>query len=104
MTRQKIQDQMLTAGMGGVLPEQEDLSKIRRVLDVGCGTGCWLIEMAKAYPNLSLLIGVDVSKRMIEYAHAQAEAEGVSDRVSFHVMDALLVLEFPDQYFDLVNQ
>ncbi|HLZ62105.1 MAG TPA: class I SAM-dependent methyltransferase [Ktedonosporobacter sp.] len=104
MTRLRIQDQMLTTAMGGVLPEQADPPLFRRVLDVGCGTGGWLIEVAKAYPNISLLIGVDASRKMVDYARSQAEALGVSDRVEFHVMDALLILAFPDNYFDLVNQ
>ena len=104
LTRLRIQDQLVTAGMGGVLPEQEDLSRFRCVLDVGCGTGNWLITLAQQAPTSSLLIGVDVSRRMIEYARDQAQAAGVADRVEFHVMDALRMLEFPRNYFDLINQ
>jgi ubiquinone/menaquinone biosynthesis C-methylase UbiE len=104
MTRLQIQDQMLTAGMGGVLPEQPDPTIFHRVLDVGCGTGDWLIEAAKTYPSMSLLIGVDVSAKMLAYARAQAEEQQVSDRVEFAAMDALRMLEFADEFFDLVNQ
>jgi ubiquinone/menaquinone biosynthesis C-methylase UbiE len=104
LTRLQIQDQMITAGMGGALPEQPDPAIFQRVLDVGCATGGWLIEAAKTYPAMSLLVGADVSSRMIEYARAQAEAQQVSDRVQFRAMDALLMLEFPVGYFDLVNQ
>src|SRR5579883_1724521 len=102
--RVSIQDQMLTRAMGGVLPEQPDPSIFRRILDVGCGTGGWLIEVAQASPGASLLVGVDTSGTILEYARAQAEEQGVADRVEFHVMDALRMLEFPDGYFDLVNQ
>ena len=42
-----IQDQLLTRAMGGVLPEQQDPNIFSRVLDVGCGTGSWLIEAAQ---------------------------------------------------------
>lgn len=104
LTRLHIQDQMITQGMGGVLPEQPDPAIFQRVLDVGCGTGGWLIETAKIYPAISLLVGVDVSSRMLEYARAQAEAQQVSDRVQFRAMDALRMLEFPPDFFDLVNQ
>ncbi len=104
LTRLQIQDQMLTAGMGGVLPEQPDPTRFQRVLDVGCGTGGWLIEAAKTYPAMSLLVGADVSSRMVEYARTQAEAQQVSDRVQFATMDALRMLEFPTDNFDLVNQ
>lgn len=104
LIRLNVQDQMLTASMGGVLPEQPDPTIFKRVLDVGCGTGSWLIEAAKTYPEMSLLVGVDVSRSMIEYAKAQAEAQGICDRVEFHTMDALRHLAFPDGHFHLVNQ
>jgi ubiquinone/menaquinone biosynthesis C-methylase UbiE len=102
--RVAVQDQMLTRSMGGVLPEQPDPSIFRRILDVGCGTGGWLIEVAQTYPGASRLVGVDTSGTILEYARAQAEEQGVADRVEFHVMDALRMLEFPAESFDLVNQ
>jgi len=103
MTRVHIQDQMLTMRMGGVLPEQPDPTLFERVLDVGCGTGDWLIEAAKIYPTMSELIGVDISGKMLDYARSQAKAQQVSNRVRFAVMDALRLLEFPDAFFHLVN-
>ena len=104
LARLQVLDQMTTASMGGVLAEQPDPTIFERVLDVGCGTGGWLIEAAKTYPTMKLLVGVDISGKMIEYARRQAAAQQVSDRVEFHVMDALRMLDFPDRYFDLVNQ
>jgi ubiquinone/menaquinone biosynthesis C-methylase UbiE len=104
LTRLRLQDQQVTADMGGVLPEQADPASFQRVLDVGCGTGDWLIQAAKTYPSMSLLVGVDISSKIVEYAQAQAEAQGVSDQVQFRAMDALRMLEFPTDFFDLVNQ
>jgi len=49
-------------------------------------------------------MGVDVSSRMVEYARTQAATQGVSDRVQFGTMDALRMLEFPTDHFNLVNQ
>lgn len=103
-TRVALQDQMITVSMGGVLPEQPDPTIFHHVLDVGCGSGGWLIEMARVYPTAKLLAGVDISSRMVEYARAQAEEQQVSSRVEFHTMDALRMLEFPVGFFDLVNQ
>src|SRR5215469_2794042 len=104
LSRLQTQDQMVTTSMGGVLPEQPNPAIFQRVLDVGCGTGGWLIEAARTYATMSLLVGVDVSGKMVEYARAQAAAQQVSDRVQFATMDALRMLEFPTDYFDLVNQ
>jgi ubiquinone/menaquinone biosynthesis C-methylase UbiE len=89
--------------MGGVLTEQPDPTIFSRVLDVGCGTGGWLLDMARTYPDLTLLVGVDVSSSMLQFAREQARAEHLEDRIEFQVMDALRMLEFPDNYFDLVN-
>lgn len=102
--RLALQDQMTTAAMGGVLTEHPGPRGIQRVLDVGCGTGGWLIDVAKAYPTIALLIGVDINSKMVEHSRAQAVAQHVDDRVEFHVMDALRILEFPNAFFDLVNQ
>jgi len=102
LRRLTIQDQLITDAMGGVLPEQSDPTIFHRVLDVGCGTGGWIIEAAKTYPEMKL-IGVDISKTHVEYARVQAAAQQVADRVEFHVMDALLILELPPASFDLVN-
>lgn len=104
LARLQIQDQVVTAGMGGVLPEQQDPASFQQILDVGCGTGGWLIELARQYPMISLLVGVDVNRQTIEHARMQAEAQQVSDRVQFREMDVLGKLDFPTDYFALVNQ
>ncbi len=103
LDRVRIQGEMVTAGMGGPLPEQSNPAALQRVLDVGCGAGDWLIELANTYPSMTRLVGVDVSAKMIAYARAQVAAHQCSERVEFHVMDALRVLEFPPGTFDLVN-
>lgn len=58
-----------------------------RIADIGCGSGWALISLAKAYPNLEAE-GIDIDKDAIETATANAEAEGVADRVRFEVRDA----------------
>lgn len=102
LDRVRIQGELVTAGMSGPLPEQSDPAAFRRVLDVGCGAGDWLLELAAAYPAMTL-IGVDVSAKMINYARAQAAAHQHGKRVEFQVMDALRMLEFAPRTFDLVN-
>lgn len=56
MARLMRQDQLMTAGMGGIFPEQIDLSGVQRVLDLACGPGGWpplkngAISTTKAWP------------------------------------------------------
>jgi ubiquinone/menaquinone biosynthesis C-methylase UbiE len=90
--------------MGGVLPEIANPVTLQRVLDVGCGTGGWLMETARTYPTIAKLVGADISSDMLAYARAKAESLGLSERVRFQAMDALRILEFPDASFDLINQ
>jgi ubiquinone/menaquinone biosynthesis C-methylase UbiE len=107
LNRLVVQDRMFTTVMGGVLPEQEDPSQFRRVLDIGCGPGGWLLETAQQYPQIQKLYGIDISSTMIRYARELAEKQsmptGPKERVEFLTMDALMVLEFPEDFFDLVN-
>lgn len=101
--RLQLQDHLMTAVLGGPLPEQLEPTRFSRVLDVACGTGGWLIELAKSFPDTTQLIGVDISKRMVEIASATAKEQQIQDRVSFRVMDALSLVGFPDNSFDLTN-
>jgi ubiquinone/menaquinone biosynthesis C-methylase UbiE len=103
LLRLRVQEEMITVSMGGAIPDQPDARSFRRVLDVGCGPGGWLREVARTYPEITQLFGVDISGIMIGFARQQAEAEGLSGRLEYHVMDALRRLEFPQYYFDLVN-
>ena len=102
LLRLALQSHMITTAMGGVLSEQQNPSSFRRVLEVGCGTGGWMLEAAQTYPEMSL-VGIDINPLMVEYSHTQAKELGLESRVEFQIMDALKKLEFPDNTFDLVN-
>ncbi len=95
------QDRLFTLAMGGLLPEQADPSAIAQVLDIACGPGSWVIEMAYAYPHMHLT-GIDLSATMINYARAVAQTTW-RDNVTFRVIDACQPLDFADACFDLVN-
>lgn len=104
LTRLSLQDLLFTRGMGGVLAEQKHPETFARVLDVACGSGNWLIEVAHTYPMIPQLVGVDLNNQCVEYARAQVTEHQLDKRVEFHTMDALRMLEFPDKWFDLINQ
>jgi ubiquinone/menaquinone biosynthesis C-methylase UbiE len=104
IARLEIQERMLNTAMGGPLPELADHAGLRRVLDVGCGTGGWLMETARTYPTIEKLVGADISRKMLTHASAQAKDGQLDQRVQFQIMDALRILDFPTSFFDLVNQ
>ncbi len=102
LQRLMIQDRMMTTLQDGFLPEQTDLTNIHHILDVACGPGLWLLDATPTYPDM-LFTGIDISQQMVTYARTLAEQQQLSQRVEFYVMDALRMLEFLDQTFDLVN-
>ena len=101
MVRLIEQDRAVTEAMGGLLPENPDFAGITQVLDIACGPGGWVQEVAFAHPDIEV-IGCDISKTMIEYARQMAQVQGLSN-AQFEVMDATKPLAFPDNSFDLVN-
>ncbi len=58
-----------------------------RVLDIGCGIGWSSVSIAQAYPGVTV-DGVDLDRGSIEAAQRVAEAEEVTDRVTFELRDA----------------
>lgn len=101
MARLMHQDSLTTQGMGGVFPEYSDFSSIHRVLDIACGPGSWVLDVAFEHPEIHV-VGIDISRIMIEYAKTRALTLGL-ENAEFRVMDALKPLDFPDATFDLVN-
>jgi ubiquinone/menaquinone biosynthesis C-methylase UbiE len=103
MARIMHQDHMVTRCMGGLFPEQEraTISAMRSILDIACGPGAWVMEVAFEYPKIEV-VGIDISHKMTEYARAQAFSQGL-DNATFREMNVLELLDFPDNRFDLVN-
>ncbi|KAJ6843242.1 putative tocopherol O-methyltransferase, chloroplastic [Iris pallida] len=76
-----------------------DEKKPERIVDVGCGIGGSSRYLAKKFG--ANCCGITLSPVQAERAQALAAAEGLADRVSFQVADAL-EQPFPDGQFDLV--
>lgn len=69
-----------------------------RVLDVGTGSGCIAVSVAKHLPS-SEVVGIDISVDALEVAERNATAHGVGDRVVFLQSDLLASVDGP---FDIV--
>jgi ubiquinone/menaquinone biosynthesis C-methylase UbiE len=67
VARLMLQHRRLTELMGNALPPTLNLSRVRRVLDVGCGVGAWVYEMAWRHPDMQL-VGIDKSAYFIDQA------------------------------------
>ncbi len=57
-----------------------------RVADVACGVGWAAIAVARAFPNVRV-DGFDIDEASIDLANRHAREAGVSDRVTFRVLD-----------------
>ena len=75
-----------------------DKNKKIRILDIGTGTGCIAISLAKNLPNAEVF-GIDVSKKAIETAKRNAVANSVD--VTFMLLNILEAEEFSNQ-FDII--
>jgi SAM-dependent methyltransferase len=96
-------DRMTMKEMGGVFAglSEADLPLLRNILDLGCGPGRWVLDVAFAYPECEVA-GVDARRSMVEYAWARARSQRLSN-ASFGVMDITQPLDFSDNTFDLIN-
>src|SRR5262249_24169809 len=81
-----------------VLLERLAVENARTALDVGCGTGADVVEMARRMLQSAKATGVDASDAMI--AEARRRARGLRANVLFRVGDAL-DLPYPDGVFDV---
>ena len=70
-----------------------------RVAEIGCGEGIAAIQIAKAYPGVTV-DGFDLDDASIVAARKNAAEAGVADRVRFEVCDASAVVSA--QPYDLV--
>ncbi|MBE3566542.1 MAG: methyltransferase domain-containing protein [Thermogemmatispora sp.] len=101
LARLTMQERIITEGMGGLFPEGLTLPPAARVLDLACGPGGWVLDLARTYPDAEV-IGVDISPTVVEYATVQAQTRRLAN-ASFQVMDVTEPLAFPETAFDLVN-
>ncbi|MBI4860195.1 MAG: SDR family NAD(P)-dependent oxidoreductase [Candidatus Riflebacteria bacterium] len=76
--------------------DQVDLGAVHRVVDVGCGTGADLVELAGRHPHL-VLDGYTLSGRQASIGRSLAAGRGLDDRVRIFQRDSSAD-ELPDRY------
>jgi SAM-dependent methyltransferase len=70
---------------------------VRRILDVGCGPGAWLTDLAALFPTASL-IGLDSDADHVALATTLRHPQ-----CHFQQGDVLVGLPFPEGYFDYTH-
>lgn len=100
LARLMDQDRLINRHMPNLI-EREDTSNIHDILDIACGSGGWVLDVAASYPQAQVT-GIDISELMVEYAYAQTTTRGLTN-THFTVMNALEPLDFPTNSFDLIN-
>jgi ubiquinone/menaquinone biosynthesis C-methylase UbiE len=86
------------ARMKASLLTHADVTPGERVLDLGCGTGTLLLQLASRVPG-ARIAGVDADPAMLRQARAKASAAGISLDLAPAWADAL---PFADGSFDVV--
>ena len=77
-----------------------DHLKSGTILDLGTGPGYLPIEIVKKSSQIQI-IGIDLSRRLIQMARANALTAGLADRLNFQLGNAA-ALDFEDSFFDMV--
>jgi ubiquinone/menaquinone biosynthesis C-methylase UbiE len=83
-----------------VISEAVVLKDRGEAVDLGCGAGQLVMEMARKVPGLHLT-GIDLSEKMLVDARQSAQLVGMEDRIDFRLGN-VEEIPFPDQSLDLV--
>lgn len=86
-------------GRRQLIREAASRVRARRILEVGCGTGANLVELARAYPAASIT-GVDLSSGML--AKARKKLAGYGPRIQLLHRPYSEPLSKPAEGFDLI--
>lgn len=89
-----VMGQILSGFFRGRWPKAQP----KKILDMGCAIGNSTLEWGRAFPKAELH-GIDVAAPVLRYAHARAEALGVSAHFSQQNAEKT---DYPDASFDLV--
>jgi ubiquinone/menaquinone biosynthesis C-methylase UbiE len=80
---------------------QSPLLAPQRILDAGCGTGRWVVEMATEFPWAEV-VGLDLV-RPDNLAPMLAPLGSLAEKASFVEADLRQPLPFPDAHFDFAH-
>ena len=97
---EKATQMVITSYYGPVAEEIVTSLKAGTILDLGTGPGYLPIEIVKRSPSIRV-IGIDLTRKLINTAKRNALKNGVADRLHFEVGNASR-LRFENNYCDMV--
>jgi ubiquinone/menaquinone biosynthesis C-methylase UbiE len=92
------ENDLLSQAIIGHIQKYIKLPKPERILDLGCAIGNSTLPFAKIYPNAEIH-GIDVASPCLRYAHARANALGVTAHFSQQNAEQT---NFENETFDLI--
>lgn len=101
MARQIHRHKLLTHYLGLLFPEDIDPSEFQSVLDLGCGPGAWVQDVAFSYSDLHV-IGVESCPTTVSYAHCLTHVQR-RNNASYEVMNLHQPLDFADDTFEFAQ-
>lgn len=82
---------------------KEKLSGIKNIVDIGTGSGCIAISLAKELDNTLPIYAIDISKEALDIAQENAKLNHVEERIIFKQNDLLEGLEFESPTLHIAN-
>jgi ubiquinone/menaquinone biosynthesis C-methylase UbiE len=102
VVRQRLLSDLITPLVSDLLPEGADLSSLHNVLEVACGQGLFVLDLAYEHPELEVA-GIDSAASLISDANTQACDQQLTN-ASFGVVDLTCPpFDFSDATFDLIT-
>ena len=93
------ENDLLSQAIIGYMQNYIKLSEPERILDIGCAIGNSTLPFAKIFPNTEIH-GIDVASPCLRYAHARANALGVTAHFSQQNAEQT---NFENETFDLIT-
>ncbi len=86
---------------GRLYPEHIPVNTMESVLDLGCGTGEWIFDLARRYPKLRIY-GMDSNEQALHQAKVRRNTSSLR-QVELRHMDLLQGLSIPDAFVNFVH-
>lgn len=84
-----------------LIPAPISMQGMRIVLDIGCGAGDWLIDLAHLYPTIQMY-GLDINHETLRLAHDRCVYSHLTN-IQWRQIDSMQDVSLPDSYVDLIH-